>query len=129
MQSDCDWCGRQYDLVILCGIIMRLYHNPRCSKSRQALKLMKESGVEFEEYRYLDNGIHTDDLLILSRLDDVIRINDLSTADGTDLSDETQIIEILKNNPRVLQRPVLISGQQAVIGRPPEEILILLLEA
>ena len=59
----------------------------------------------------------------------MIRINDLSTADGTDLSDETQIIEILKNNPRVLQRPVLISGQQAVIGRPPEEILILLLEA
>ena len=108
---------------------MRLYHNPRCSKSRQALNLMKESGVEFEEYRYLDNGIHTDDLLILSRLDDVIRINDLSTADATDLSDETQIIEILKNNPRVLQRPVLISGQQAVIGRPPEEILILLLEA
>lgn len=108
---------------------MRLYHNPRCSKSRQALKLMNESGVEFEEYRYLENGIHTEDLVILSRLENVIRLNDLSSTDGTDLSDETQIIEILKNNPRVLQRPVLISGQQAVIGRPPEEILILLREA
>ncbi len=108
---------------------MRLYHNPRCSKSRQALKLMIESGMEFEEYRYLDNGIHTDDLLILSRLENVIRLNDLSSLDGTDLSDETQIIEILKNNPRVLQRPVLVSGKQAVIGRPPEEILILLREA
>ena len=108
---------------------MRLYHNPRCSKSRQALKLMIESGMEFEEYRYLDNGIHTDDLLILSRLENVIRLNDLSSLDGTDLYDETQIIEILKNNPRVLQRPVLVSGKQAVIGRPPEEILILLREA
>ncbi len=108
---------------------MRLYHNPRCSKSRQALKLMNESGVEFEEYRYLENGILTEDLVILSRLENVIRLNDLSSTDGTDLSDETQIIEILKNNPRVLQRPVLISGQQAVIGRPPEEILILLREA
>ena len=108
---------------------MRLYHNPRCSKSRQALKLMIESGMEFEEYRYLDNGIHTDDLLILSRLENVIRLNDLSNLDGTDLSNETQIIEILKNNPRVLQRPVLVSGKQAVIGRPPEEILILLREA
>ena len=108
---------------------MRLYHNPRCSKSRQALKLMNESGVEFEEYRYLENGIHTEDLVILSRLENVIRLNDLSSTDGTDLSDETQIMEILKNNPRVLQRPVLISGQQAVIGRPPEEILILLREA
>tara|TARA_B100001778_G_scaffold190455_1_gene156913 strand:+ start:1233 stop:1505 length:273 start_codon:yes stop_codon:yes gene_type:complete len=90
---------------------------------------MIESGMEFEEYRYLDNGIHTDDLLILSRLENVIRLNDLSSLDGTDLSDETQIIEILKNNPRVLQRPVLVSGKQAVIGRPPEEILILLREA
>ena len=108
---------------------MRLYHNPRCSKSRQALKLMIESGMEFEEYRYLDSGIHTDDLLILSRLENVIRLNDLSNLDGTDLSNETQIIEILKNNPRVLQRPVLVSGKQAVIGRPPEEILILLREA
>lgn len=108
---------------------MRLYHNPRCSKSRQALKLMNESGVEFEEFRYLENGIHSEDLVILSRLENVIRLNDLSSTDGTDLSDETQIIEILKNNPRVLQRPVLISGQQAVIGRPPEEILILLREA
>ena len=108
---------------------MRLYHNPRCSKSRQALKLMNESGVEFEEFRYLENGIDTEDLVILSRLENVIRLNDLSSTDGTDLSDETQIIEILKNNPRVLQRPVLISGQQAVIGRPPEEILILLREA
>ena len=45
---------------------MRLYHNPRCSKSRQALSLMNESGFEFEEYRYLDLGIHADDLEILS---------------------------------------------------------------
>ena len=52
---------------------MRLYHNPRCSKSRQALAIMNESGVEFEEYRYLDLGIASEDLELLSTLENVIR--------------------------------------------------------
>ena len=57
---------------------MRLYHNPRCSKSRQAVKLLTEHGVQFEEYRYLDLGIALDDIDLLSKLDGVIRVNDIS---------------------------------------------------
>ena len=57
---------------------MRLYHNPRCSKSRQALAIMNESGVEFEEYRYLDLGIASEDLELLSTLENVIRTSDIN---------------------------------------------------
>ena len=65
---------------------MRLYHNPRCSKSRQALAIMNESGVEFEEYRYLDLGIASEDLELLSTLENVIRTSDIKGDETVDLS-------------------------------------------
>ncbi len=108
---------------------MRLYHNPRCSKSRQALSLIKERGVEFEEYRYLDFGIHVDDLEILSNLENVIRTADLDGDETIDFSNPIEVMSLLKINPRVLQRPILIRGEKAVIGRPPENIITLLHEA
>ena len=55
---------------------MRLYHNPRCSKSRQAFAILSESGVVFEEYRYLELGIAEEDLEILASLDGIIRTNE-----------------------------------------------------
>ena len=108
---------------------MRLYHNPRCSKSRQALSIMNESGVEFVEYRYLDLGIDPEDFDVLSSLSDVIRTAELDGDNIADLTSKTEVIDLLKNNPRLLQRPILISGNKAIIGRPPEDIIILLREA
>jgi len=108
---------------------MRLYHNPRCSKSRQALSIMNESGVEFEEYRYLDLGIDPEDFDVLSSLSDVIRTAELDGDNIADLTSKTEVIDLLKNNPRLLQRPILIRGNKAIIGRPPEDIIILLREA
>jgi arsenate reductase len=89
---------------------------------------MKEGGVEFEEYRYLDLGIHADDLEILSNLENVIRTADLEGKKSIDLSNQTEVMSLLKRNPRVLQRPILVRGEKAVIGRPPEEIITLLHE-
>ena len=105
---------------------MRLYHNPRCSKSRQALNLLSERGIEFEEFRYLDNGVHPDDIELLSTLDGIIRLSDLDSETVIDFGDATVIAELISANPRILQRPVLISNGVAVIGRPPENILTLL---
>ena len=122
-----DWFGRQSDLCVLCGIFMRLYHNPRCSKSRQALAIMNESGVEFEEYRYLDLGIASEDMDLLSSLENVIRTSDVK-GETVDLSNQNSVVELLTNNPRLLQRPILVSDGKAVIGRPPEEIFTLLRE-
>ena len=108
---------------------MRLYHNPRCSKSRQALAIMNESGIEFEEYRYLDLGIASEDLEVLVTLENVIRTSDIKGNETVDLSCQDDVIELLKSNPWLLQRPILVSGGKAIIGRPPEDIITLLHEA
>ena len=107
---------------------MRLYHNPRCSKSRQAVKLLTELGVQFEEYRYLDLGIALDDIDLLSKLDGVIRVNDISDKSKIPVNVE-EIRQLLQTEAKVLQRPILIRNNVAIIGRPPEEILTLLREA
>jgi arsenate reductase len=102
---------------------MRLYHNPRCSKSRQALALLNESGVEFEEYRYLELGIAEEDLEILSSLTGIIRTNEQEFKSGKfDVNNTELVKEALKKTPKLLQRPVLITSGKAVIGRPPEDI-------
>ena len=105
---------------------MRLYHNPRCSKSRQALALLVEKNIEFEDYRYLDNGISQEDLNILVALEGVIRKQDVDKSLGYDLNNKADILKLLTDNPKTLQRPILINNGQAVIGRPPENILVLL---
>lgn len=105
---------------------MRLYHNPRCSKSRQAKDLLLERGIEFEDYRYLDAGIHPDDIELLSSVDGIIRKSDLDSATDIDFGDYKAVAKLISTNPRILQRPILISNGVAVIGRPPENILTLL---
>jgi arsenate reductase len=103
---------------------MRLYHNPRCSKSRQAVALLKERGVAFEEHRYLTQGVHAEDLDLLAGLDGIVRTNDLE--EDFDVSDVAAVRALLASNPKPMQRPVLVHGGRAVIGRPPEDILHLL---
>ncbi|MDG1551819.1 MAG: ArsC/Spx/MgsR family protein [Candidatus Poseidoniaceae archaeon] len=102
---------------------MRLYHNPRCSKSRQAVAILTESGVDFEEYRYLELGIAEEDLEILSSLTGIIRTNeDEFKSDKFDINNIELVKEALTKVPKLLQRPVLVKSQKAVIGRPPEDI-------
>ena len=102
---------------------MRLYHNPRCSKSRQAVAILTESGLDFEEYRYLELGIAEEDLELLSTLSGIIRTNEQEfKSERFDINDIKLVKESLKNNPKLLQRPVLITSGKAVIGRPPEDI-------
>lgn len=105
---------------------MRLYHNPRCSKSRQAKNLLLERGVEFEDYRYLDSGVHPDDVELLSTIEGIIRVSDLDSETIIDFGDTKAVAELISANSRILQRPILISNGIAVIGRPPESILTLL---
>ena len=102
---------------------MRLYHNPRCSKSRQADSLLTEAGVEFEDYRYLSEGIHSDDIGILSSLPGILRRKDVvGSFDFRNLESDA-IKELLIEQPKCLERPVLVFNGKAVIGRPPEKIL------
>ena len=106
---------------------MRLYHNPRCSKSRQAVALLSESGIAFEEYRYLDLGIAEEDIEILSSLEGIIRTNEKEFKENKfDTTDITAVKKALISTPKLLQRPVLIKSENAVIGRPPENVKSLL---
>ena len=102
---------------------MRLYHNPRCSKSRQAVALLTEAGYDFEIKLYLKEGIAQDDLEILASVENIIRSKDVIGDVDTSILDSNEIQTLLSNQPKALERPVLIHNGQAVLGRPPELIL------
>ena len=112
---------------------LRLLHNPKCSKSRQALELLTERGVQPEIVRYLDTPPDKATLeLIAGQLDDPSRLVrkdphfkelGLSAADYTDAA---AVVDLLVEHPRLMERPVAIKDDRAVLGRPPEDILDLL---
>lgn len=105
---------------------MRFYHNPRCSKSRQALALLAERGVEVEIVRYLEAGIVEEDLELLASLDGIVRKKEAGSEAMAALHSVDDVAALLKSNPKVLERPVLVVNGQAVIGRPPEDVLQLI---
>jgi len=105
---------------------MRLYHNPRCSKSRQAVALLEARGVAFEEVRYLEEGIREEDLDLVAALDGIVRVKDVPEGRMIDVSDASQVRALLASEPKVMERPVLIHEGQAAVGRPPERLLDLL---
>ena len=102
---------------------MRIYHNPRCSKSRQALALLEGRGVEVEIIRYLDVGIVEEDLHLLASLEGIVRKKEAGAEAMAALHSMDDVAALLKSNPKVLERPVLVANGQAVIGRPPEDVL------
>ena len=113
---------------------LTLYHNPRCSKSRSALQLLEERGLQPAIVRYLETPPSAEELRsLLDKLAIPARqllrsgedeYRDLGLA-REDLS-EAQLIEAMAAHPKLIERPILIAGERAVIGRPPENILDLL---
>lgn len=111
-----------------------LYHNPRCSKSRQTLALLAENNIDADIIEYLDTPPSTDELKsIVSKLGvtvrDLIRSGEdayveLNLSD-TSLKDE-QLLEAINQRPILMQRPIVVKGQTARIGRPPERVLEIL---
>jgi arsenate reductase len=111
-----------------------LYHNPRCSKSREALALLRERGVEPEVVEYLKAP---PDAATLTRLLDLLDLapralmrtkepeyRDLGL-DNPGLSRE-QLIAALAAHPKLLERPIAIQGERAALGRPPGQVLSVL---
>ena len=89
--------------------------------------MLVDRDVDFEEYRYLEKGVHMDDFEILANLTNIIRKSDIFEKEKYDFEDVESIKELIRSQPKCVQRPILVSGGEAVIGRPPENILILLL--
>ena len=113
---------------------IRIYHNPRCSKSRQTLQLLQEQAIEPEVIEYLKTPPSAGELAkVLKMLGlaprDLIRRKEAeyksSGADNPELSD-TQLIEIMVAHPKLIERPIVINDSKAAIGRPPEQVLDIL---
>ncbi|MCB0399998.1 MAG: arsenate reductase (glutaredoxin) [Winogradskyella sp.] len=110
--------------------MITIYHNPRCRKSREGLALLEESGKTFEVIKYLDDSVSEEELkTIIAKLGvkpiDLVRKNESiwkSEFKDKELSDE-QIIKVMAKHPKLIERPIVINGNKAVVGRPKELIL------
>jgi arsenate reductase len=112
---------------------MKIYHNPRCSKSRQGLALLQDAKVDFEVIEYLKEPLNFEDIKsLIEKLKispiDLIRKNEAAWKEnfkGNELSDK-ELIEAMVAYPKLIERPIVVSNNKAVIGRPPENIQALL---
>ncbi|CAL2087618.1 arsenate reductase (glutaredoxin) [Tenacibaculum sp. 190524A02b] len=109
--------------------MIKIYHNNRCSKSRNGLQILEESGKEFEIVKYLDNVPSEEELNAIVKLlgispIELVRKNEKvwkESYKGKDLTD-AEIIKAMVENPKLIERPIVINRNKAVIGRPPENI-------
>ena len=114
--------------------MVTIYHNPRCTKSRQTLELLQQNNIDPEVILYLETPPSASEVKkLLKQLnfaarellrtgEDAYKANKLS---DQSLS-EDQLIEAMVKFPKLIERPIVVKGNKAVIGRPPENILTLL---
>jgi len=109
-----------------------IYHNPRCSKSRQTLQIIEEKGVSPTVITYLDNPPSIEELKeILAKLGlnarQLLRKKEAAEYGLNDDSlSEDALIAGMVANPRAIERPIVVKGDRAVLGRPPESVLDIL---
>ncbi|WP_299700676.1 arsenate reductase (glutaredoxin) [uncultured Pontibacter sp.] len=113
--------------------MVRIYHNNRCSKSRQTLQLLQEQGQAVEVVEYLKNTPSAEELKdVLSKLnlkpEQLIRKGEQVYKDqfaGKSHTDD-EWIRIMVENPSLIERPIVVNGNKAALGRPPENVLAIL---
>ncbi len=109
--------------------MLKIYHNPRCSKSREGLCKLELINKSFEIIKYLENPITKVELIdILKKLNykpiDLVRTKEsiwVENYKGQNLSDD-EIIEAMLQNPKLIERPIVVNGNKAIIARPKEKI-------
>ena len=114
--------------------MVTIYHNPRCSKSRQTLQLLQDNNVSPDIVEYLKAPLSYDQLSeIIDKLGitarDLLRTSEQDYKDmnlkNRDLSDD-DLINAMVQAPKLMQRPIVVNGAKAAIGRPPEDVLSIL---
>lgn len=108
---------------------MKILHNNRCSKSRCAIEILENKGVDYEVVKYLENPLTEEEIrALLKKLgqsaESIIRKGEAifkSEFKGEEMSEEDWIKAMAKY-PKLIERPILIKGDKAVVGRPPEKI-------
>jgi len=112
---------------------MKIYHNPRCSKSRETLKLINDAGAEVEIIEYLKDIPDVAELkMILMKLNlspkDIIRKGEAVYKEkfkNSNFNDD-EWIKVMIEYPKLIERPIVIKGNTGVLGRPPENVLDLI---
>lgn len=112
---------------------MKIYHNPRCRKSRETLQIIQDKNLEVEIVDYLNDTPSAQELKeILQKLgkkpEEIIRKGEAIFKEkfkGKTLSDN-EWIQAMVENPKLIERPIIIKGERAVLGRPPENVLDLI---
>ncbi len=111
----------------------KIYHNPRCSKSRQTLEILRENGIEPQIIEYLKETPTEAELTeVLHQLNvpaiEIIRKGESDFKEnfkGKDLTN-TEWIQAMVKYPKLIERPIVIKGNQAILGRPPQKVLELI---
>lgn len=110
-----------------------IYHNPRCSKSRQALALLEEKNETIEIVKYLDTPLTKEKLSeVIALLNitpiDLVRKNETIWKENykNKKLNDNELIIIMSENPKLIERPIIIKNGKAVIGRPPEKVIDIL---
>jgi len=111
-----------------------IYHNPRCSKSRQTLQILRDRGIEPSIVEYLKTPLQKDELKKIStslgfRPKEFVRKNESDFKDRNlvnHLEDDDKMIEAMAAYPKIIERPIVVLKDKAVIGRPPNNVLKLI---
>lgn len=109
--------------------MIKIYHNPRCSKSRQGVNYLEDKGLEFEVIQYLKDEFTADELKeVIQKLNikpiELVRTKETIWKENfkdLELSDD-QIIQAMVENPRLIERPIVVNKDKAVVARPTEDI-------
>lgn len=107
-----------------------IYHNPDCSKSRESLEILETHKEDIQIIKYLDQPLKADKLSKIIKLlklkpIDLIRENEVLWQENfkhLDFTDD-ELVDVMANYPQLIERPIVINGDKAVIGRPPSKIL------
>jgi arsenate reductase len=112
---------------------LTILHNPRCSKSREALKILEENGVNAEIVKYLDTPPSEEEIRNILKMLGISARELMRTKEAIykelnlkDVTDEDALIKEMAEHPKLIERPIVIKDGKAVIGRPPEKVLDLL---
>ena len=113
---------------------IKIYHNPRCSKSRKTLQIIRDHGVEPEVIEYLKKPLTENELKKISNLLGLepkrfVRTNETDFKENglsEKISDNEAMFRLMTKFPKVIERPIVASDDSAIIGRPPENVLKIL---
>ena len=107
-----------------------IWHNPRCSKSREALKLLQEKGIEPNIYKYLDEHPTNEQIKEVLKMLGVGPREIMRTKESIykelglkDVEDDEKLIEAMAEHPKLIERPIVIKEGKAVLGRPPQKVI------